>query len=205
MSYAMNKDNGLKTVILTFDDGPHPKWTPKILELLHDYDVKAVFFATGKNMQRHPFLVQKILDGGHIIGNHTWSHRMILPGFANLLEKQVLRTDNYVREQFGYSMKLFRPPWGLLSRKQSSILTDTFSYKILFWDVDSLDWAYPFARNLITRLWASTTNEPILLMHDGICFSPTRSRSHTIRMLKRILKTKGRSLDFKLPQIPVLG
>ena len=192
----------MKSVILTFDDGPHPKWTPMILELLREYEVKAVFFPTGKNMQKHPRIVQRILSSGHMIGNHTWSHRMVLPGFGNLLEKEVSRFDSYVREQFGFSIKLFRPPWGLLSRKYSLILTDTFSYKILLWDVDSMDWAYPFTRNLTTRLCAATTNEPILLMHDGICFSPTRSRSHTIKMLGRILEAKGRFLDFKLPQVP---
>jgi len=201
MNRAINEKSELKKVILTFDDGPHPQWTPKILDLLHDYDVNAVFFPLGKNSQFHPSIMQKILNHGHVIGNHTWSHRMILSGGSNLLEKEVLRFHTHVFEHFGYAIRLFRPPWGVLFRKHASSLTERFSYKILLWDIDSMDWAFPWARNLNTRLLTSAVNKPILLMHDGISYSPTRSRSHTIKMLEQILKKKGQSLDFELPLI----
>ncbi len=118
-------------VYLTFDDGPHPKATPFVLEQLKKYSAKATFFCIGKNVVEHPDIYQQILSEGHVAGNHTHNH---LNGWKTSTEAYL---DN-IREASRYiRTNLFRPPYGRISPFQIKQLKK--DYRIIMWDVLSAD------------------------------------------------------------------
>jgi peptidoglycan/xylan/chitin deacetylase (PgdA/CDA1 family) len=123
-----------KVLYLTFDDGPHPRATPFVLDTLRAYQAKATFFCIGKNVKEHPQIYKRILEEGHRTGNHTQHH---VNGWKTR-DKAYLED---VREAAGYiDSDLFRPPYGRISAFQASLLRKPpFSYKVIMWDVLSAD------------------------------------------------------------------
>jgi peptidoglycan/xylan/chitin deacetylase (PgdA/CDA1 family) len=200
MTFSNDKSQKRRQVVLSFDDGPHPVWTPKLLDLLEPYNVHGVFFLNGKNVEDYPEIVERLIASGHMLGNHTYSHRMLL--FANraVLEKEIFRFGSHVREAFGYQMKCFRPPWGILPRSYKSII-EANGYNTLMWQVDAMDYALPVARDLYSILRDLRENPVTILMHDGVCKSPVLSRRHTLKMVERLLERKGSELHFTLPKL----
>ena len=147
---------------LTFDDGPHPRYTPKLLEILKRYDTKATFFMVGKAARRYPELVKAVADAGHVIGNHSWDH----PSFPSLtrLERlsQVLRCAAAL-SPYGYT--LFRPPYG---HQNASTNMDPWvlGYQSIAWSLDSKDWmGYPSAW-VADRLRRRLKRGDIVVLHE---------------------------------------
>jgi peptidoglycan/xylan/chitin deacetylase (PgdA/CDA1 family) len=132
-----------KQVALTFDDGPHPVNTPKVLDILKEYGVKGTFFVTGNNAERYPELVKRIVAEGHTLGNHTFAH----PDLAKLSEADVLnelsRTQRAVDKALGkhYDLEQVRPPYGSMDAEVKSAIAKGDDTAIL-WNVDSNDWRY---------------------------------------------------------------
>ena len=127
-SITWRKENAQNNIWLTFDDGPHPEVTPFILNVLKEEQVKATFFLVGEQMEKHPELLNQIISEGHIVANHSYSHKngwlSNNSTYFNDIEKcQKLITEN----------KLFRPPYGKISPLQISHLKK--NYKIILWDV----------------------------------------------------------------------
>lgn len=120
-----------KTVCLTFDDGPNPSSTPVILSELRKYDVKAVFFCTGKAAEEYPGLIDEIRNHGHLTGNHGYNH---LDGWKTRCKDYCMDID---RAAALTSQKIFRPPFGHLRINQYSCLRK--KYKIVFWDIMPYD------------------------------------------------------------------
>lgn len=119
-------------VYLTFDDGPHPLATPFVLDCLTEYDAKATFFCIGKNVIEYPEIYHRILEEGHVVGNHTHNH----------LKGWVTNTEAYVKDtqqaaQF-INSKLFRPPYGRIKRMQAKLL-HKLGYNIVMWSLLSGD------------------------------------------------------------------
>lgn len=125
------KKTGSKTVYLTFDDGPIPEVTEEILEILNRYSIKATFFCVGENVERNPLVFKKILDSGHITGNHTFNH---LNGWKT--DSKTYYENIYKCDQF-HNSKLFRPPYGRI--KPSQILKLKKTHQIIMWSVLSGD------------------------------------------------------------------
>lgn len=122
------------TVYLTFDDGPHPTATPFVLQQLKQYNAQATFFCIGKNVKQHPELYRQILQDGHTAGNHTYDH---LNGWNTPKEKYIHNVQQ--AEQYIHS-RLFRPPYGRITRGQMNALINTDKpYTIYMWDVLSGD------------------------------------------------------------------
>lgn len=151
---------------LTFDDGPHPAHTPALLDLLAAHGARATFFLIGREAERHPDLVQRILREGHTLGNHSWSH----PQFERLdlaaQRDEIERTDRLLQGFDGLTRHDFRPPRGVMPR---SMVIDCIrrGRRIAYWSYDSLDYSQRSADELI----ASAHRHPphageILLMHD---------------------------------------
>jgi peptidoglycan/xylan/chitin deacetylase (PgdA/CDA1 family) len=188
-----------KKIILTFDDGPHPIWTHNLLDLLNKYDVKATFFLVGKKVQKYPHLVREIINQGHIAGNHTWSHRILIAVNNNILKREIHEYDLYFKDNFNYTMKFFRPPWGFLTRKTAAIIEKRYGYKILTWNKDSMDYLLPCHRNISHIIFSKTMNPLIILFHDGVILSPIFTRKYCMRTIEKLLKIKSDNIEFVLP------
>jgi len=120
-----------KVLYLTFDDGPHPVITPKVLDILLEYQVKATFFCLGKNVKAHPQIFQNLLAGGHRVGSHTYDH----PSGWKTDDREYMRNVTAGNEMIGSD--LFRPPYGQITPTQVKLLEK--KYRIVMWDVLSGD------------------------------------------------------------------
>src|SRR6478736_2544338 len=132
-NYVWDSPNTENKIYLTFDDGPTPDITEWVLEELQKHQVKATFFCIGKNIDSHPNLFKKVIDEGHSIGNHTYNH---LNGWKTISEeylKNIFLCQSEINKIKSENDKLFRPPYGKISKSQSRILRK-LGYKIIMWD-----------------------------------------------------------------------
>ena len=188
-SFAKDKDeniyychkNNEQRIALTFDDGPHPRYTPKILEILKKYGVKATFFVIGQNIEYYPGIVEQIIADGHEIGNHTYRHKHTRMLDEDTFCKDVSRCDGMLFEKCDYNIKLFRPPEGYVDEKVRMISKE-LGYSIILWNIDTRDWAhetpYMIEQNIINNISAGD----IILMHDYVS-----GENSTIEALDRVI------------------
>jgi peptidoglycan-N-acetylglucosamine deacetylase len=153
-------------IALTFDDGPSPKLTPKLLDLLAAHHIKATFFVIGENVAAHPEIVARAAREGHEIGNHSWSHPMLSRLSDAAVRSQLQRTDDAIFKATGAHPTLLRPPYGALTARQKRWITQEFGYKIVLWDVDPLDWKRPGPMVVCNRILKMTRAGSIVLSHD---------------------------------------
>lgn len=174
---------GEASVALTFDDGPFPPHTDRILDVLEHYAVPATFFCVGLNSAAHPELLGRIQARGHAFGNHTWSH----PYLPDLSEAQILeqlrRTGEAIATFSGGAPTLFRPPYGALPPGPYDWLT-TMEATTVLWDVDPKDWSRPGAEVIARSVLDQVRSGSIVLMHDG-----GGDRSQTVDALPTIIET----------------
>jgi peptidoglycan-N-acetylglucosamine deacetylase len=164
--WVTTRGDDARAVYLTFDDGPHPEHTPALLDVLAEHAARATFFVIGREAQRHPGLLARIVAEGHALGNHSWSH----PQFDRLsLEAQleeIARTDRLLAAFDGRAEHDFRPPRGVLPRPMLRACIRQ-GRPIAYWSYDTLDYGRPPVASLIE----SARRHPprggdILLMHD---------------------------------------
>ncbi len=150
-----------KVIYLTFDDGPTPDITEKVLTILKKYNAKATFFCLGRNVDRHPEIYKKIISEGHATGNHSYSH---LKGWRTPAKMYIHDTNlakKYIKSD------LFRPPYGRISMLQSKYIRQ--QYRIVLWDVLSHDYNKRIPGKLILRfLLRFTRNGSIVVFHDSV-------------------------------------
>lgn len=155
-----------KTLFLTFDDGPHPEFTPPVLDLLARHDATATFFVIGDRIAQHPDVVRRIVDGGHALGNHSWSHPLMgdLP-----LDRQIAQidtTDAALSAFDGIAQHPFRPPCGALPANLLLHFART-GRTIAFWSYDTHDYEQLPAATLLQRVQADPPRAgDVVLMHD---------------------------------------
>lgn len=148
-------------VYLTFDDGPTPGITEWILNELSKYDAKATFFCLGKNVEQYPDLYQRILDAGHRVGNHTYSHQK---GWEMSLERYVEDVD--FANQFLHT-DLFRPPYGRIKPSQARVLAER--YHLVMWDVLSRDYNPLISpRQCLKNVTKHVRGGSIVVFHDSL-------------------------------------
>lgn len=163
----------VKRIALTFDDGPHPKQTRRILDELDRYGIKATFFVIGVNVKEYPGIVGEALDRGHEIGNHTNTHSHAARMNRDSLEQQILDCEREIFLQTGYCAKLFRPPEGALNDEMRGVIKD-LGYTNILWNLDTLDWAHTPPEQIAEYVISNAKNGDIILMHDYIgANSPT--------------------------------
>ncbi|MCU0911659.1 MAG: polysaccharide deacetylase family protein [Rhodobacteraceae bacterium] len=133
---------GRKTVWLTFDDGPHPRYTPKVLEVLAAHGVRATFFLIGSNARLYPRIVERIAREGHGIANHTWRHPNLAKLPPDAVREEIRLTDALLAPYMG-GRKLFRPPYGAHNATVDAIVA-SFGYRMVLWNVDTVDWSKAF-------------------------------------------------------------
>ncbi len=160
-----------KHVLLTFDDGPTPGVTDKILDHLKEENIKATFFIIGQKAAKSPKLLQRILDEGHEIGNHTYSH-VSLDGISDKDALDEIRwTSNLIFDLTGDYIDLFRPPHGRITKKQTRLIQDS-GYDIVLWTVNADDFwregrGMRSPLSIANRVNNRITKGDIILMHDN--------------------------------------
>lgn len=156
-----------KVIALTFDDGPHPYLTPKILDILDKYNVKATFFVVGEMVKSYPSALKAVALRGHEIGNHTFSHLPESEGGLNKLKKEIEETEKLIFKLTGKKTFLFRPPTGYCC--QSAVnMTSELGYKTVVWDIDTKDWAHRTPSQILFEVKKYAQNGSIILFHDFI-------------------------------------
>ena len=150
-----------RVVALTFDDGPHPELTPKLLDMLEREQVPATFFVIGSCAARSPDIVRRAFGAGHEIGNHTWSHPVLTRVPLAQAAEEISRTDALLNDLTGDVPNTLRPPYGAMNEGLSEL---ALPRPLMLWDVDTLDWK---TRNTPAVERAATTSDGgIVLMHD---------------------------------------
>lgn len=151
-----------KYVALTFDDGPNPKTTPELLDILKKNNVKATFFVLGKLVATYPEIVKREYDEDHEIASHTWSHPNLRTLSKDAILREIKNTDEKIKEVIWKTPTLLRPPYGSHTKEIDNLSGKT----IVLWDVDSLDWKYRNAEKNYKSAMSQITNWSIILFHD---------------------------------------
>lgn len=184
---------GEKKVSLTFDDGPHPKYTVEILRVLESLGVKATFFLVGTNVRKHPVLSKKIAQEGHQIGAHSFWHRRMLFLSRGEVESEIDFAFEVIGDITGQRIELFRPPFGIHGYLLPKILKEKGA-KLILWDVNSKDWKLKDPSRISANVTKRVKGGSILLFHDGKFSDENVYYSHTVSALRQIipaLKDKG--------------
>ena len=151
-----------KIVALTFDDGPSPETTPKVLDILKEHKAKATFFTVGQNIAGNEAIMKRILKEGSEIGNHSWSHPNLPTISLAQAQKEINDTTAEIKRAVGIDSKLMRPPYGALTPTIQNAVEQSF----IMWSVDSLDWKERNTPAILNRVQAATHPGSIILMHD---------------------------------------
>ena len=176
-------DSGRKVIYLTFDDGPTTKYTKRVLDLLDQYDAKATFFQVGENATAHPELARSVVERGHALGNHTWSHRDMRKLRPKDLNGQITRTSAALERITGRPVTCLRPPFGAVNaRVRKAIRRQKLDLEL--WDIDPRDWKKPGSAAIAHRVVSRADPGDVSLMHDG-----GGNRSQSVVALKRILRS----------------
>lgn len=164
-AYTWHKDRNLKTVYLTFDDGPVTTVSDYALKLLNDYDMKATFFMVGDNVSKNPNLAIEINREGHAIGNHTYHHLWAGKTPLSVYLEDVEQCKKVIFEKTGIETKTFRPPFGWINKRYARHLSQ--EYEIVLWDVISWDFKNGLnPRVALEKVKKHTENGSIVLFHD---------------------------------------
>ncbi|MDH6627779.1 peptidoglycan/xylan/chitin deacetylase (PgdA/CDA1 family) [Streptomyces sp. LBL] len=169
------------TMVLTFDDGPDPRYTPYILDTLAEYDVRAMFFVCGEMAARHQDLPARMADEGHVVGNHTWSHPLLTGLSRRRIRWEMESTSDVIEEACGERPQWFRAPYGAWNRAAFQIGAE-LGMEPLAWTVDTLDWTTPGARTIAGRVEHGAAPGVVVLSHDA-----GGDRTQSVRALRDYL------------------
>ena len=174
-------DTSEKIVALTFDDGPHAKYTSEVLDILEKYEAKGTFFLVGELAENNPEVVWRMYEDGHELANHTYTHpfRTTIP---KLLD-EIKQTNETIYSITGYSPRLFRPVEGQYTDALIDAVTKE-GYKVVMWSwhLDTEDWKDPGVNKIVKKVVEGTTPGDVILFHDG-----GGNREQTVKALEKII------------------
>jgi len=184
-----------KVVALTFDDGPSPVWTPKILDELKRAGIKATFFMLGEHVAKYPDIAKRVAADGHEIENHSWDHHVLIYYKSEELYKQIKDTEKTILDVTGQTTTCFRPPKAWVTDKEKQKLKE-MGYQVVLWSLNSKDWVTfddKYMREYIVR---NVRPGDIILFHDsgGVFGVEGGNRDETTRTIYRLtekLREKG--------------
>ncbi len=164
-----------RRLALTFDDGPDPVHTPRLLDALGESGVPGTFFLIGERASRAPRLVRRIADEGHEIGNHTWSHRNLWTWGLRRTEAEIVRGHRVIEELAGDPPRWFRPPWGMVNLAVFSVIR-RLRTPCVFWSIQPEGLRPARAERLAARVLARARPGSIVDLHDapGVRGAPER-------------------------------
>lgn len=172
-----------KMISITFDDGPHPVYTPQILDVLANYNAKATFFITGNKADKYPDVLKRIVKEGHEVANHTYNHIYNAKISSNTLIKELDLTARTIKRIAGITPSLYRPVGGFYN----DTITNTAvkkDYLVIMWSLhqDPKDWTNPGINRITKHVLKSVRPGDIVILHDA-----GGDRSQTVKALKSIM------------------
>ena len=185
-----------KVIALTFDDGPWPNTTAKVLDILKKNRIKSTFFVVGQNVKNYPDLTKQIVADGHIIANHTWHHWYHQIN-AQAAAYEVANTTDIIYQTTGVRTSLFRPPGGIMNNGVAAYAKNN-KYAVIIWSADSMDYSRPAVPRLMNNIFREAKPGGIVLMHDG-----GGDRSNTVKALPEII-SRFRKQGYEFVTVPEL-
>ena len=185
-----------KVIALTFDDGPWPNTTAKVLDILKKNRIKSTFFVVGQNVKNYPDLTKQIVADGHVIANHTWHHWYHHMN-AQAAAYEVANTGDIIYQTTGVRTRLFRPPGGIMNNGVAAYAKNN-KYAVIMWSADSMDYSRPAVPRLMNNIFREAKPGGIVLMHDG-----GGDRSHTVKALPEII-SRFRKQGYEFVTVPEL-
>lgn len=201
-SIAHASEAGGDAVDITIDDGPDPRWTPKVLDVLAKYDVKAVFCMIGPQAQAHPDLVKQVVAAGHRLCDHTMDHDTTMAKKpVSYQQAQILDAKKLIEEAAGGTAEVeyYRAPGGAFT-PDSRRIAAAAGMRPLGWNVDTKDFGKPGTAAIVANVKREIGNGPTVLFHDG-----GGDRSQTVAALDQVLawlKDEGRPTGFPVRTAP---
>lgn len=153
-------------IAMTFDDGPHPQNTPRLLDILRIRNIKATFYVIGRSVELYPQIVRRTVAEGHEIGNHSNTHRLLTKLSDSEVSLDLSRCKDAIARAAGVQPRTMRPPYGGLLQRQREMVHNEFGYPTILWSVDPLDWKRPGPSVVTSRILQGTTSGSIILAHD---------------------------------------
>ncbi|WP_245605523.1 polysaccharide deacetylase family protein [Thermicanus aegyptius] len=198
--FIMKGKGTAKEVALTFDDAPDLRYTPQILTILKKENVKATFFVVGWRAKAYPSVVKRIIQDGHVLGNHSYSHADLAKVSQKRFQYETEKTDEIIKRLSGYSPKLLRPPYGSIKESQLRWAAQK-KYVVVYWNVDSEDWRGIGAKEVIHNVLDHVGVGSIILHHSGT--GRGGDLSGTVKALPVIIKNLKRE-GYRFVTVPEL-
>ena len=177
-----------KVLCLTFDDGPHPRYTEQILAVLAEYGVVATFFFVGENVALYSDAARRVASAGHEIGNHTQTHPHMQKIEDGRLMEEIAAAQREIRSATGAVPTLFRPPEGKITKERSELLRK-MGFRGVLWSVDTLDWKGTDARQIAKEVLMHVKGGDVILCHDYVGHPTTTVEA--LRLFLPVLIEKG--------------
>jgi peptidoglycan/xylan/chitin deacetylase (PgdA/CDA1 family) len=190
-------------IALTFDDGPNTAWTPRLLDVLAEHGVKATFFMMGSRAEQEPELVRRVAAGGHLVGNHSWSHPNLAQSAASKVREELTRTSAVLEQITGERVLYFRPPFGGRRPVVLKIARDLGLTPVL-WNAMTTDWEEPSAEKIADRLsgkidaLGKSGSAANVVMHDGGHLMQGANRGPSTKAAEILVKKYRDNLQFVL-------
>jgi peptidoglycan-N-acetylglucosamine deacetylase len=187
---------GSKQIALTFDDGPNDPYTLKLLEVLAKHNVRATFFLVGRYVRQRPDIVREIARQGHAIGNHTFSHPLLVFRHGLGIRNEIQQCRDAITDAVGEHSNLFRPPWGA-RRPAVFRIVRQLGLEPVMWSVTGYDWNAPSADYIEKRVAARIRGGDVVLLHDGGHAAFGENRSKTVEAVDRLIaRYKANGYEF---------
>ncbi|MFB9327580.1 polysaccharide deacetylase family protein [Paenibacillus aurantiacus] len=184
-TFFVRGSRGSMKVALTFDDVPDPRYTPKVLDILAKYRVRATFFVLGSKAKAYPAMVARMRKEGHMIANHSYDHPVFPKISVHQFSQQIAQTDLLLRSLAGYSPRYLRPPYGAITPKQIE-WAQANGYTVVNWDVDSEDWRSIGSARIMANIKSTLQPGSIILQHAG--GGATQDLSGTVKALPQLIQ-----------------
>jgi len=159
---TMSQVTEVHKIAITFDDGPHPVYTPRLLDGLEKRGVVATFFVTGENAAQYPDIIKRMDKDGHLIGNHTYTHIQLTSANRDKFRSELVKTNETLKQITGKDVTFVRPPYGSWDK---SFETELNMFPVL-WNIDPLDWCSNNADCVVRKVESNAEENAIILLHD---------------------------------------
>ena len=186
-------DPGSRQIALTYDDGPNDAHTPRLLEVLAKHNVHATFFLIGRYVEQRPQIVRAIVQGGHVVGNHTFTHPLLIFGSEAEIRQELTHCRSALRDAIGEPSDLFRPPFG--GRRPAVLrIARELGLEPVMWNLTGYDWSAPPAEEIERKVAKQMRGGDVILLHDGGHKQMGADRSQTVIATDHLIaryKTEG--------------